>query len=867
MRKNIYRNDYLNEISFPLGGIGTGSIGLAGNGSLTDWEIFNCANKNSLQQYTHFAIKAERDGTLLDARVLSGDSTKYYSGRPRLNYGHGMSNWTLVGFPHFRNCEFRGEFPLANIKLQEPDFPGTVQLTAFNPFIPLNADDSGIPAAFFSYSVQNITSEPVEYTISASIRNPRNNSVNTAVSEDNFSAVYLNSADNQLNDPAYCEITVASDETYNTAFQEYWFRGMWYDNIETYWRNFTTPSLPEPRTYDAPGNNDIASLYVRKTAQPGETVTFRFVISWSCPYFINTWNPYKVKNESGEEKDVIMQNYYSFLFPSALDSARYALAEWDRLFTSTRKFHDALWDSTLPTEVIDAVSAAISVLKTPTCLRIGKAGNFYGWEGLGEQFGSCEGSCSHVWNYVYSTCFLFPELERNLRENDYRYNQTQTGEVMFRTGLPFGRKPVTNRACVDGQMGGVIKTYREWKLCGNDQWLQSLWPSVKKSLEFAWSPQNRDQWDADRDGVMEGRQHHTLDTELFGPSSWLQGFYLCALRAASEIARHLGENASADEYDRLFALGKAWTDANLFNGEYYCQKIDLADREMLARYCVNNPSIFGGDSMLEYWNEETGQINYQIGEGCEIDQMVAQWHADILGLGDLYDPKQIKIALENLFKNNFRETMRSEYNPYRVFCVNDEAGTIMCSFPKNRQRPTIPILTSKETMHGFEYAFAGLLFSRGFLEEGLKVVRAVRDRYDGKKRNPWNEMECGSNYVRSMSSFSFLPILSGMQFDMTHNFLGFMPRIKSEHFKCFWALNTAWGTVDLHPHAAVLSIAEGSLALSSFAFPSIKSETTVFADGKLVATEYKNGVLFFFKTITITKSLQICLGDCREIQG
>lgn len=143
--------------------------------------------------------------------------------------------------------------------------------------------------------------------------------------------------------------------------------------------------------------------------------------------------------------------------------------------------------------------------------------------------------------------YLFPKLERGIRENDYKYNQKPSGEMVFRTRIPFGRGIGGFRACADGQLGGVIKVYREWKLSGDTEWLKSIWEPVKKSLEYAWSDENYDRWDRDFDGVLEGRQHHTLDMELFGPSSWLEGFYLGALKAGSEMAQVLGYEDDAEE--------------------------------------------------------------------------------------------------------------------------------------------------------------------------------------------------------------------------------------------------------------------------------------------------------------------------------
>ena len=134
------------------------------------------------------------------------------------------------------------------------------------------------------------------------------------------------------------------------------------------------------------------------------------------------------------------------------------------------------------------------------------------------------------------------------------------------------------RPCADGHFGDVMKVYRDWKICGDTEWLRSLWPSIVSAIAFAWHPDNDDRWDPDKTGVLWGRQHHTLDMELFGPNAWLTGFYLGALKAAAEMADHLDEPELAAEYRDLFEKGKSWADAHLFNGEYYHQLIDLNDR-------------------------------------------------------------------------------------------------------------------------------------------------------------------------------------------------------------------------------------------------------------------------------------------------
>ena len=147
--------------------------------------------------------------------------------------------------------------------------------------------------------------------------------------------------------------------------------------------------------------------------------------------------------------------------------------------------------------------------------------------------------------------------------------------------------------------------------------------------------------------------------------------------------------------------------------------------------------------------------------------------------------------------------------------------------------------------------------SRGHIDEALQVVRGVRDRYDGAKRNPWNEIECGSNYSRSMSSFSFLPILSGMTFDMGKGKLGFAPKLNADDFKCLWSFDCAWGNVELKGSSAALNIAAGALKLSTFEATGIKNDAAVTVDGNAVNATIKDGVVTFAEPVVIKKNLII----------
>jgi non-lysosomal glucosylceramidase len=823
-RHFIYRGARGKEISFPLGGIGSGCIGLAGNGRLLDWEIFNRPNKSSANGFSHFAIKAEAGGEVMDARALNGDLMPPYVGEVGKSYGFGPSRDNMAGVPHFREVEFRGEYPMAVLKFHDEKFPGQVQMVAFNPFIPLNDVDSSIPAAFFEIKVINGTRRPIDYTVALSVRNPlpAGSTVNAYGAGGRVRFIKLSSDKLSEDDVNFGDLTIATDAE-GVSYQEFWYRGQWFDSLGVYWRELSAPGRLQNRRYEkgARGLQDMCTLAAHFQVRAGESGGARFVISWNFPNCYNYWRP-KGKGRGGcacpSEGRETWRNYYATLFGDSTRSATFSLENWERLHGWTARFHDALFSSTLPDYVLDAVSANLSILKTPTALRL-EDGSFYGWEGCNPSSGCCEGSCTHVWNYQYALPFLFPQLERSMRDLDFRFNQREDGRMSFRLQLPPGRGfSDFPHACADGQFGGVIKFYRDWKISGDSAWLRSRWEGISKSIEYAWAETNEDKWDVDRDGVLEGRQHHTLDMELFGPNSWLTGFYLAALKAGAEMADHLGEGERAREYRDLFRRGKAWADAHLFNGQYYHQVVDLKDRGVLEKFKALDPKV-----EATYWDDEHRELKYQYAEGCEVDQVLAQWHANICGLGEIFDGAQRRRALRSIFRYNFKRGLRDFFNPCRIFGLNGESALVICEWPEGAHKPVFPVPYAEEAMNGFEYAAACHMIQEGLIDEGLEVVKAVRDRYDGEKRNPWNEFECGSNYARSMASYALLLALSGFEFDMVKGCVAFNPpRTVNGRFRCFWSLGEGWGTFEMRPGRATITVECGRLRVSALKLPFLK---------------------------------------------
>ena len=792
----VYTGDSRRNISFPLGGIGAGSIALAGNGALVDWEINNRPNRESINPFSFFAIKAENGDAVLDWRILQGDITDDFmggkhAGNHSWGYGQGPNRATMAGLKHFREAVFQGEFPVAEIAFSDPGFPAQVKMMAFNPFIPSNEDDSSIPSAMFEIRIQSNAESALTYTVAFSASNPlKACGDHTYKKSGNIRQIVMNGRGKD-------SFSVATDCP-DGSYQEHWYRGGWFDDITMFVNDFSAFGPLKNRKYkSAPKNKpDVSTLTASVKVEAGGSCKIRFVLSWYVPVFKKYWGA------AGRLKNTTLRNYYSRMFSSSGDAARYCMAHFDRLYAETMDFKNALYSSSLPAPVLDAVQGNIATLKTTTCLRL-EDGYFWAWEGVNQTAGSCDGTCQHVWNYAYALPFLFPRLERGVRQNELRYSLERSGEMHFRMQIPLGSRKQRHRSCVDGQMGTVIKCWREWKISGDTMWLQSNWSRIRSCIEYAWSPKNHDKWDPQKSGVITGRQHHTLDVELFGVNSWLTGFYHAALLAGADMAQACGDDKSAALYRDIYTRGHKYLEENIFNGRYYTQEIDLSDKSALREFR-------GADA---YWDDETGQIKYQLGNGCEIDQVVADWHTGLIGLPAVFDPAHRKSALNMIYKLNFK-SMAEHLNPCRIFACNDEKGVVMCAWENGGDKPAIPIPYTEECMTGFEYAFADSLLQCGMEKEALEIVSAVRDRYDGKKRNPWAEIECGASYARAMASYSFLLTYSGFKFDRTKNEIGFSPIRNGVYF---WSLDGVWGTVEYGEKCVKIKVLYGTIKLNAVA--------------------------------------------------
>jgi len=553
-----YSGAQLRRIAMPLGGIGTGTVSLGGRGDLRDWEVVNRPAKGFVPRQAFFALHVRRAGGEAVTRLLEGplDSSLYEGAR-----GSSAPNHSL---PRFQGCTFEAAYPLGQVLLTDPGVPLDVRLQAFNPLIPADADRSGIPVAVLRFVLANRGDATVEASVCGSLQNfigtdgssgaPKANR-NTFRAMPDLRGLFMSSDGVAAEAEQWGTLALVmlggEAVTYRTA----WPEGNWGAGLLDFWDDFSADGALDDRS--GGGDAPIGSLAAQVTVPPGETRSLTFLLAWHFPNRL-TWTP-----SSPSTPDDRLGNYYATQYADAWDVAARTAADLPALEAKTLAFVGAFCASDLPEVVKEAALFNLSTLRTQTCFRTAD-GRLYGWEGCDDRSGCCHGSCTHVWNYEQATAFLFGDLARSMREVEFLHTTRDDGHMSFRVNLPLTRAQSWGLAAADGQLGCLMKLYREWQLSGDEAWLRRLWPQARRALEFCWLPGG---WDADRDGVMEGCQHNTMDVEYYGHNPQMGAWYLGALRSMETLAQRLGDTEFAAECRRLFLSGSAWLDAHLFNGE------------------------------------------------------------------------------------------------------------------------------------------------------------------------------------------------------------------------------------------------------------------------------------------------------------
>ena len=353
-----------------------------------------------------------------------------------------------------------------------------------------------------------------------------------------------------------------------------------------------------------------------------------------------------------------------------------------------------------------------------------------------------------------------------------------------------------------------MKVYREWRISGDMEWLGEFWPNVVRSMDYCIRT-----WDPRGNGVLEEPHHNTYDIEFWGPDGMCTSFYLGALKAMVEMGKYIDENIP--RYNTLFTKGKKYMEKELFNGEYFIQKIQIEG--------LNAPSPVEAaeNSWTSDYSEEAMKLlekegpKYQYGTGCLSDGILGIWIAKMSGLDELVDSEKVKSHLGSIYKYNLKHDLRDHANPQRPsFAMGNEGGLLLCTWPKGGEL-SLPFVYSNEVWTGIEYQVASHLMLEGMVEKGLDIVRTCRKRYDGRIRNPFNEYECGSWYARAMASYGLIQGLTGLRYDAIDKTLFINSKI-GDNFKAFISTETGFGTAGLKNGVPFIEVKDGHIDVKQF---------------------------------------------------
>jgi beta-glucosidase 2, glycosyl-hydrolase family 116 N-term/Glycosyl-hydrolase family 116, catalytic region len=794
------------RISLPVGGIGTGTVGFGGRGQFRDWELENQPSKGLTSPLTFLACRVAGPGTPPQARILEGAL-----------FDEEVEGWMgslapLAGLPRFADCEFQAAYPFGRVVLSDPDFPVQATVAAVNPLSPGDAELSGLPLAIFRVVLTSRAEHPIEASVAFSVEVLTGHALRERGEPSRPTAEHRSAAGLAgvlLTDAAMDRDhekwgTIAAAAVGQGAWSgPAWGIGKWNQGLFEMWEGFLATGKPAGSTFGHGENVPMSSralagtVGAARTLEPGGTAEVVFLLGWHFPNR-RAWRQgdQGPRGLSGPE---IVGNHYATTTADAWAVLTAQAPHLDEAEGVTRRFVSALWSSDLSAPVKEAALFNLSTLRSQTFFRTAD-GLPFGWEGCLDNAGSCLGSCTHVWNYDLATGYLFGGLARQMRELEYLHATDAAGAMSFRILLPLSKAQDFPLAAADGQFGCVVKLHRDWKLSGDDDWLRLLWPACRRSLEFAWIAGG---WDADADGLCEGAQHNTMDVEYYGPNPVIQGWYLAALAAGAEMAAAVGDAEFADRCRDVLAAGQRATEATLFNGRYYQQQVippgnfgRIADKLRSDRMGAERPD----------------EPEFQIGDGCILDQLVGDTYARLTGVGAVFNADHAAKALAAIHELNYVPDFGNWTNYVRTYAVHGERGHVVESYPAGL--PEHPMPYWSEVWTGLEYVYALGLVQHGRADLAEDVVAAVRERFTGARRNPFDEAECGHHYARAMASWGLVVAMTGFSYDARAGVMRFARATSPVQW--FWSSGSAWGVLhqspgDQGPGSARLEVLSGSV--------------------------------------------------------
>ena len=767
----IFKGEYLEAIQFPVGGIGTGCIQYDGSAVPRYWQIFNNMTHDFIPN-SFFAI-----------RVKSNDGVSTRA----------LQTKEVAGFPAMKELNASSKFPFLSYRFID-DIAVDVGLDVYNPFIPTDLKNSGIPAAFYTITLKNKSSEPLEISLLASQQNsvgfsriPKitegdsfaerfQKSINRKAVVGNKSDYYgnnrnrieklrnmsmllmegdFNSDDEHFGAMALMLLSDVDDVQGNAGIE-------YNDDFHNDFKTSGDIKTKSKSKRSIEGETWAGALNAKITLAPGERKEMEFALVWYFPNGLNgghldSWDAWGKGTWEGQG------NYYANYWYDIQQLSGYIIDNHRWLKTTTATFSESLYKTNLPFWLIERLGNQLAILKSRTIFH--DKNNYVGlWEGCGAGDGSCAGNCNHVWHYAQAHARLFPQMGRKIKEQSFKAVKSN-GQIPYRqpNGSP----------AFDGQCGDIIGAYREYLLSNNDSWIKTMYPNIKKAMNYLIV--NHDE---DKDGwLSDAPKHTTYDASMTGNPSILTSLYLTALSASAEMAKVAGDIEQAEEWQGIAVSSGKLQNDRLWNGEYFIQ-------------------IPGDNRATDYEN------------GCMTDQLLGQWWADQLNFDTLYPNYRIFSATRSVFQFNFKSNLNNHIQVSRKFAKPDEAGMVGTTWPGN-DRTKYASGYSDEIWTSYEYTIGASLIKYGLFKEAFILLRSGYDRYNGKLKtgyktdngwgnfgfsgNPFGDDECGQFYSRALSNWSVLLATQGFQYNGPQKTIGFNPRWKPENHKSFFSTAQGWG--------------------------------------------------------------------------
>ncbi|SEN45673.1 Uncharacterized protein, contains GBA2_N and DUF608 domains [bacterium A37T11] len=808
-----------NELAFigmPVGGLHSGTVYIGGDGRLWLWQIYNQTLDSIYEGVDPKSINWN-DGTNVRS-LKSRDGANYVEPTNannrrvleqgfavRVNY-QGKTFIKELNEESWDEIRFEASYPVATIHYESTDFPVSVILQAYSPFIPLEADLSSLPATVLRIRAANKTQEELSVDLIGWMENGVNKlsaqkvgsfRVNEAESSAGFTAVHFkcrhtDAALAQLADSGSMSLVLLQGQgQVNTDCNPWPIAAANFDIRKD-----------QPSEKETP-EKSVASIGTSIKITPGGHSQADYAITW----FFNHPHP-KLKDFVADAA----QGYnYATHFADARAVGHYLAANFERLSKLTERWHTAWQDSSLPHWFLERTMLNIGTLATANTYRFAD-GRFWAWEGVG----ACPGTCTHVWQYAHTMARIFPSIERDQRERvDLGIALNPEGGIIFRAENE-------SRPAIDGQAGTILRIYREHQMSADDSFLKRNWPHIKKAVSFMLAQ------DKNGDGMTDTPMENTLDAVWEGEIAWIVGLCIAAASAGHAMATEVGDKAFAKTCLTYVEKGSKNMESALFNGEYF----------------IHRPDAVQGRKKLGSYNT------------CHIDQVYGQSWAFQVGLPRILDQSKTLTALRSLWKYNF--TM--DVGPYiqthtggRPYAVAGDGGMVMNTNPKNEPRPygdneTWQLGYFHECMSGFEHQVAAHMMAEGMVDESLILTRKIHDRYHAARRNPYNEIECSDHYARAMASFGTYISACGYAYHGPKGYLAFAPKVNPKQFKAAFTTALGWGSYEqqanANEQAHQLTLLYGTLRLTAFGLEKLDDQPvgklTAALNGKVIAAKTSN---------------------------